>query len=157
VRTETRVDAVLGSPPGFVPDVVALGRAVNAAKRERVIAAIRSRNPHLRVVDGMAPITALLVAQVQEAITVPDSAERLVERAMFESAGNRVVLHLSRAALVEVTMHRLDPLYRAHELRVFDGQLGPGRHNLPIAGRVGRGERYVVVRGDGQTAVRREG
>lgn len=154
-RTATRLETAL--MPAAVPDIVALGRAINVAKRERIIAAIRGQNPDLRVVDGMAPITALLVAQVQEAITASDPAARLVQRAMFESAGNRVVLELNRAAAVEVMVHRLDPLYRAYELPVFQGPLGPGRHNLPIAGRVGRGERFVVVNGDGQTTVRREG
>ncbi|NED99633.1 hypothetical protein [Phytoactinopolyspora halotolerans] len=134
-------------------DVLALGRAVRGAKRETVVTALKDQNPALKVVDGLAPIPPLIVAQIQEAISIPSGGQKIVASAMYEQVNNRVVLMMTRPAEVGVMMHRLDPLYRMHQTPIFAGRLGSGRQNLPIGRKVGRGERYLVVRADQETSV----
>jgi hypothetical protein len=153
VRQETELDQVARHVDASAVDVVALGRAVPGARREAIITALRARNPSLRVVDGLAPITALLVAQVQEALNTPEGVSRIVSSAGIEPDHRRVSVTLRRAADVTVDVHRLDPFYRAHKERVHDGRLNPGRHVLRMKRRRTAGERFLVVRADRQTTV----
>jgi len=153
VSQETDVDRVSNHVDASLVDVVALGRAVTGARRESIVNALRARNPSLRVVEGLAPITPLLVAQIQEALSTPARESRIVSAAGIEPGDRRVMLTLRKAADVTVDLHRLDPLYRAHEERVHSGPLDSGRHILRTKGRVIAGERFLVVRADGQTTV----
>lgn len=153
VRQETELDRVDRHIDASTVDVVALGRGVSGSRRAAIVKSLRSRNPALRVVDGLAPITPLLVAQIQEALSTPAGESRIVSSASIEPGDRRVSLTLRRQANVIVDLHRLDPLYRAHRERVHDGPLSPGRHILPTKGRVTAGERFIVVRADRQTTV----
>jgi hypothetical protein len=153
VRQETEPDKVGSHVDASMVDVVALGRALTPARRETIVKTLRARNPSVRVVEGLAPITPLLLAQIQEALNTPARESRIVSAAGIEHGDRRVSLMLRRPANVTVDLHRLDPLYRAHEERVYSGQLDSGRHNLRIKGRVTAGERFLVVRADGQTTV----
>jgi hypothetical protein len=153
VRQETELDRVASHVDASAVDVVALGRGVTGARREKIVKTLRARNPSLRVVDGLAPITPLLVAQIQEAVSTPSPESRIVSAAGIESGDRRVSVTLRRAANVTVDLHRLDPLYRAHEERVHTGPLNPGRHILSRKRRVTAGERFLVIRADGQTTV----
>lgn len=146
VRARTSID-------GAAVDVVALGRAVRGAKREDLVTALKAQNPRLKVVDGLAPIPALLVAQIQEAVNAPAKSARIVSSAIYEQGINRVVLMMRRSAEVSVVLHRLDPLYRIYQMPIFSGRLGDGRQHIPIGRKVGRGERYLVVRADQETSV----
>ncbi len=134
-------------------DVVALGRAVRGNKREELVVALRAQNPRLKVVDGLAPIPALLVAQVQEAVGTPSAGERVVASAFYEQGINRVVLLMRKSAEVGIILHRLDSLYRVHQTPIFSGRLGEGRQNIPIGRKIGRGERYLVVSADHEVSV----
>ena len=153
VRQETDLDGVRTGFDGSTVDVVALGRAVTGAKRDAIVEALRAKNPALRVVDGLAPITPLLVAQVQEALTAPSQEARIVSAAWLDPADRGVLLTLRRPANVTVDLHRLDALYRAHQERVHEGKLGRGRHIFPTKGRKTYGERFLVIRADAQTTV----
>ncbi len=153
VRQETDLDGVRTGFDGSTVDVVALGRAVTGATRDAIVDALRAKNPALRVVDGLAPITPLLVAQVQEALTAPPQETRIVSAAWLDPADRGVLLTLRRPANVTVDLHRLDALYRAHQEHVHEGKLDRGRHILPTKGRKSYGERFLVIRADAQTTV----
>ncbi|MGH8824351.1 MAG: hypothetical protein ACRDVN_07740 [Jiangellaceae bacterium] len=153
VRQETDLDRIRTHVDVSTVDVLALGRAVTGARREELVAALRARNPALRVVDGLAPITPLLVAQIQEALTAPGMESRIVAAAGVEVSDRSVAISLRRPADVTVVYHRLDSLYRAHEQLLHSGPLGRGHHWFPVKGTVTRGERFLVVRADRQTTV----
>jgi hypothetical protein len=148
-ETEDRAGSLAG---GDTVDVVALGRAVTGSRRDTIVRELRARNPSLRVVDGLAPITPLLVAQIQEALTVP-AREPIIVSAGVDPSDRSVLLKLRRSANVTVVLYRLDLLYRAHEEHVHSGRLDRGSHVLPTKGRVTAGERFLVVRADDQTTV----
>jgi len=154
VRQETELDRVNTQVDGSTIDVVALGRAVTGARRQTIVTALRARNPALRVVNGLAPITPLLVAQIQEALGAGSKEPPIVSAAGIEHGDLRVSLTLRRAANVTVDLFRLDYLYRAHEERVYDGPLDRGEHMLNTRSRVTSGERFLVIRADDQTTVR---
>jgi hypothetical protein len=153
VREETDLDRVRTHVDGSTIDLVALGRGVTGTHRATIIRALRARNPTLRVVDGLAPITAVLVAQVLEALATPPVESRIVASAGIDPSDRRVLLTLRQAAHVTVDLHRIDNLYRAHQERVHDGRLDRGRHVLPTRSRMTSGERFLVVRADDQMTV----
>jgi hypothetical protein len=153
VREETDVDRVQAGVDGASVDIVALGRTFSPAKRDRLVSALRMQNPSLRVVQGLAPIPSLVVAQVQEAVTAPNRDDRIVGAAAHERGDNSIVLILRRPAHVDVTLLRLDPVYRVHHLDVYTGPLDKGKQRLPLGRRIGRGERFLVVQADGEVTV----
>jgi hypothetical protein len=152
VREETDVERA-ASLDASAYDVVAVGRAVTGSKRTDLIRRLRATNPRIKVVEGLAPITGLLVAQVEEALTSPGPDASVVGKASLETINERVVLTLRRACETSVVLHRLDMMYRAHETRVHDGPLMRGKNFLPVRGRISRGERFLVVRANGETTV----
>jgi hypothetical protein len=149
-ETEDRAGSLAG---GDTVDVVALGRAVTGTRRDTIVRELRARNPSLRVVDSLAPITPLLVAQIHEALTVPSREPAIIISAGVDPSDRSVLLKLRRSANVTVDLYRLDLLYRAHEEHVHSGRLDRGSHVLPTKGRVTAGERFLVVRADDQTTV----
>lgn len=154
VREETSIDRIKSTVDGATLDVVAMGRTIKSGKREDLVMSLRAQNPDIKVVDGLAPIVPLVVAQVREALVPAGPGGRIVADAAYEEANNRVVLITNRRADVGVTLHRLDSLHRAHEVPVYVGPLGRGTHNLPLFRPFGRGERFIVVDADAETTTR---
>lgn len=153
VREETDVDRATSAVDGASIDILALGRTFSGSKRQRIVAALKAQNPRLKVVEALAPIPELVVAQVREAVNTPNRDTRIIGAAAYERGDNSIVLILRRAAHVDVTLFRLDPMYRVHRLDAFTGPLSNGRQRLPLGRRVGRGERFLVVQADQETTV----
>jgi hypothetical protein len=153
VHEETDIEKVKSTYDGANLDVLAVGRAVRQAKREDLVTALRMQKPTLTVVDGFAPMVPILVAQVREALSVKGTP--IVGDAGFEDANNRVVLVINQHADVSITLYRLDPLHRVQEVPVYVGPLERGTHNLPLLKPLShRGERFLVVKANDQTAAR---
>ncbi len=157
VHAETDFDRLTTAIDGTSVDILTIGRKFSGSRSERVISALRAQNPDLRVVQALAPIPELVVAQVQEAATTPPPDVRIVGAAAYERGDNSIVLILRRTANIDVSLYRLDPMYRVHRLDAFTGPLSGGRQRLPLGRRVGRGERFLVVRADGETTVHQLG
>jgi hypothetical protein len=153
VREETDINRARSQIDGATVDVLAVGRTIKPAHRDELFRTLRAKNPKLRLVEGMAPITPLIVAQIEEALTTPSRDARAVGSAYLEIPNRRIVVTMRKAAESVVVMHRLDLLYRAHEMNVHQGPLARGRNYLPVRGKYQRGERYIVVRAAGQTSV----
>lgn len=153
VREETDAARARAEVDGATVDVLAVGRSVKPDRRNELIRTLLSRNSALQVVNALAPITEVVVAQVQEALTSPEPGRRIVANAALETINSRVVVILRRPANTTVTLYRLDMFYRAHEMRVHDGPLVKGRNYLHVRGRYARGDRFLVVQADGQTSV----
>lgn len=153
VHEETDIEKVKSTYDGFSLDILVLGRSVRQAKREDLVATLRVQNPKLSVVYGYAPIVPIFVAQVREAVSVTGAP--IVGDAAFENANNRVVLVMNQQADVSVTLYHLDTWQRTHEVPVYVGPLNRGTHNLPLFKPLSRrGERFLVVKADHQTAAR---
>ncbi|HEX6195208.1 MAG TPA: hypothetical protein VFZ37_04825 [Jiangellaceae bacterium] len=152
VHEETDV-AQAAALDGANYEVLAIGRAISSSKRSELISRLRKVNPRLKVVEGLAPITPLLVAQVEEALTSPGPDASVVGKATLETVNSRVVLTLRRPCETQVVLHRLDMFYRAHEIEVHHGPLVRGKNFLPVGGRITHGERFLVVRAKGETTV----
>jgi hypothetical protein len=153
VREETDIDRARRQIDGATVDVLAVGRAIKPAQRDELYQTLRAKNPRLQLVQGLAPITPLLVAQIEEALTTPSRDTRVVGSVHLEIPNQRIVVTMRRPAEATVVMHRLDMLYRAHEMDIHRGPLARGRNFLPVRGQYQRGERYIVVRAVGETSV----
>jgi hypothetical protein len=92
---------------------VAFGRAVGEADRDRMKEAFTAANPDVAYVDGLAPITPLLVAQFEEALDRRSETERKI--GTLVAAGGRIELELRAPTRVVVTAYRLTRLYRTRD------------------------------------------
>jgi hypothetical protein len=86
-------------------DAVAFGRAVSEADRTRMKSAFKAVNPSVVLVDGLAPITPLLVAQFEQALAERGAADRHIGD--VTASRNRLDFQLRTAAHVRVLTYRL--------------------------------------------------
>ncbi|TJZ56907.1 oxidoreductase [Streptomyces piniterrae] len=148
---------------GAAPDelrsygAVALGRGVDEAERAAVRQAFADAGSTAVLVDGLAPIVPLLVAQIEEALDRCPQDERRLLRLVAERDGDTLTATLTVAipCRVRLTGYRLDRLYRTRTTELFDGQLAAGEHELAVDGLAG--EAFVVARTTGGVLVARVG
>jgi hypothetical protein len=94
-------------------DIVSFGRAIDDAVRRSVMDAARSRNPRAQRVDGLAPVTDLLVVQCEwagrRATGETDGDPAVLVEAVPQP--RVVVRRVGGTADVEVMRHRLTPWF----------------------------------------------
>lgn len=124
-------------------DAVAFGRAVGEQDRARIKEAFRAANPTVAFVDGLPPITPLLVAQFEQALDRrPEDEPRLGDVTVSEG---RIQFELRSQVRVRVAVYRLTRLYRTRTEQL----LAPGIHTVDLRPRIARAkEAFAVVRAD---------
>ena len=134
--------------------VVAFGRAVKAADRERMRRAFAEADPDVVFVDGYAPIIPLLVAQCEQALDRrPLGRRTLVDAAVRAGI---VDLELRGPCALRITAYRLDALFRTHEKVIFDREVDAGPHSAALGPRTARSRNaFVVIRAGDETAALR--
>ncbi|WP_329125953.1 oxidoreductase [Streptomyces sp. NBC_01465] len=126
---------------------VAFGRAVGEEKRSAVREAFSRAGADVAYVDGLAPIIPLLVAQIEHALDrSPLEQRRLTGLLVAEGEASVEVTSTCR---VRLTAYRVDRLNRVRAQEVFDAELGPGTHRIPLDARATKGESFVVARTTG--------
>jgi hypothetical protein len=106
--------------PGDV-DLVAFGRGVGSKDRSRLRADFSNGNPAVLFVDGLAPITPLLVAQVQAAFSAQPQQARVLEQ--LTAGDGALTIGVRDDSDVEVTVYRLDRLFREISSKSVDEPL----------------------------------
>jgi hypothetical protein len=109
---------------------MAFGRAVPEPDRARMKEAFRAANPTVAFVDGLAPITPLLLAQFEQALDRRPEHERALGE--VTAADGRIKLDLRSQARVRVTVYRLTRLHRTHIEQLLDQRLTPGIHTVDL-------------------------
>ncbi len=110
-------------------------------------AAFRQANPDVAFVDGLAPITPLLVAQFEQALDHrPEQDRRLSDLRVAEGW---VEFRLRADARVRLIAYRLTRLYRTRAEQLLDDRLPPGLHHVELKPRLARAkEAFIVARAD---------
>jgi len=130
--------------PGSV-DLVAFGRGVGDEDRRRLKSDFLRGNPAVLFVDGLAPMIPLLVAQVESAFSSQLRDARLVRQ--VASSGGELSVGVRDDCDVEVTLYRLDRLYRTHRDTLFSRRVSSGTQCIPLDRRAARrGLKFAVVR-----------
>jgi hypothetical protein len=132
--------------------LVAFGRAVRSADRERLRRSFTAADPDVVFVDGYAPIIPLLVAQFEQAL----DRRPLGRRAIVDAAvrGGIVDVELRVVCRLAITTYRLDVLYRTHEKILFDREVEAGAHSAALGSRTVRSRNaFVVIRAGDEAAV----
>lgn len=149
------VDSVLSQDLGKLPEAdaadlsqfgaVVFGRAVPRHSRLAMIETLTAANPDIIEVQGMAPMTELLVAQVQQALDQRPTRDRFIVDLHY--LDNQLSMVLAAPANVEVIVLRLDVMYRTHRDVVFGERLNAGRHTVDIDPLYARAkESFIIVR-----------
>jgi hypothetical protein len=126
---------------------VAFGRAVAEEDRARMKDAFRAANPAVAFVDGLAPITPLLVAQFEQVLDRRPEYDRRLGGVTVSDG--RIEFELRSQARVRVTVYRLTRLYRTRTEQLLDERLAAGIHAVDLNPRIARAkEAFVVVRPD---------
>ncbi|KOV57613.1 oxidoreductase [Streptomyces sp. NRRL WC-3618] len=130
---------------------VAFGRAIEETERAAVRHSFDRAGVDVAYVDGLAPIVPLLVAQIEHALDRSPLERRRLTRLV--AADGEAGIEVTSTCRVHLTAYRLDRLYRAHTLEVFDGILEPGRHRIPLDAKAVKGESFIVARTTGTVLV----
>lgn len=129
-------------------DLVAFGRGVGGEDRRRLKSDFLRGNPAVLFVDGLAPLIPLLVAQVESAFSSQRREARLVRQ--VASGGGELSVGVRDDCDVEVTLYRLDRLYRTHRDILFSRRVSSGTQRIPLDRRAARhGRKFAVVRANG--------
>lgn len=142
------VDAMAAHLRGERFDVLAFGRAVDDEVRRHLMDAARSRNPRAQRVDGLAPITELLVAQVELAARRAQALTDTDPAVVIEAVPDPAVVVRTVSDDVEVVRYQLSAFLRS---RVSPMQVDrEGTDAVAFFGRrpSGRGD-FVSIRVDG--------
>jgi hypothetical protein len=141
-------DDIAGASQRFQPsgvDLVAFGRGVSGADRTRLKAGFLAGNPAVRFVDGLAPIIPLLVAQVEGAFSARLGNAGVLDQAA--SGDGELTIDVRDDCDLEVTLYRLDRLYRSHRNVLLSERVPRGRRSIPLGTRgARRGATFAVVR-----------
>ncbi|MFI9202121.1 oxidoreductase [Streptomyces sp. NPDC053048] len=128
---------------------VAFDRTVGEEERAAVRAAFAAAGGTAAFVEAPAPVAAVLVARLEQALQHPPGGERRLTGLSAVPGEARV--ETATACRVRVTGYRAGRLRGTRVLELFDGRLEPGSHRVPLGPRVA----FVVARTYGHVLVTR--
>ena len=124
-------------------DVIAFGRGVSLENRHRLKEEYRTQNPDVKFVDGLAPITNLLVDQIKCAF-MPNHVVPVVVRR--DSSDGLVVESRERCRL-RIRHYGLNWLFQSRESVLADQPIDEGMYRFPVKRSGGR--QFIVAEQDG--------
>ncbi|MFI9237688.1 oxidoreductase [Streptomyces sp. NPDC053079] len=128
---------------------VAFDPAVGEEERAAVRAAFAAAGHDAGFVEAPAPLLAVLVAQVEQALQpLPDGRHRLTT---LTAAAGEARLEVAAACRVRLTGYGRGPLRRPRARELLDDGLEPGPHRVPLGARLA----FVVARTYGEVLVAR--
>ncbi|MBA0052268.1 oxidoreductase [Streptomyces sp. AJS327] len=151
VSAEISHEAPVGASPDELRSygAVLVGRGLAEDERTAIRGAFEAAGARAAYVEGLAPVIPVLVAQTEQALDHGESGQR--QLAGLEVTREAVTVTTDVACRVQLTVYRLDRLYRTRARELCDAQLEPGRHRLDLDG--GRGGAYVVARAPSRVLV----
>ncbi|MET9297251.1 oxidoreductase [Streptomyces sp. NPDC003077] len=130
---------------------VVFERGVGEERRTAVRKAFLAAGSSAVLVDGLAPVVPLLVAQIEQALDrCPQDQRRLLRLA---AVPGEATLALAAPCRVRLTAYRVGRVTRARPAELFDAEMGPGEHRVPVDVRATKGEAFVVARTTGSVLV----
>ena len=116
-------------------DLLVFGGMVPPDAKQRLRDEVSRRNDRVRFVQGLAGIPGMIAAQVEQAVAGrPDDASRVT----YDAQDRSFVLDLDLDAPAAVVVDAFwatsftPPEPTSTQARVFAGELGPGRHVVPL-------------------------
>ena len=132
IEADLAQDVTVVRPDGLRQyDAIAFGRAVKEDDRARMRAVFTAANPSAMFIDGLAPITSLLVAQFEEALGALEAREKQIGH--VRASVDRLEFELRAPARMRAAAYNLTLLYRTRVLELLDRRLDAGPHHLPLA------------------------
>jgi hypothetical protein len=105
----------------------------------------RDRHEERLFVDGLAPVIPLLVAQVESAFSSRNRDSGVLER--VTASDGELTITVRDDCDLEVTLYRLDRLYRTHRDVLLSQRVSAGTRSVPLGGwATRRGAKHAVVR-----------
>jgi len=124
-------------------DIIVFGRGVSPESKERLKQAYREQNPNVTIVDGLAPITNLLVDQIKLAC-LPDDVLPVRPETDRE---RHLVIETRESCHLTIKHYTLNWLFQSKETVLVNETVDAGRHKFPFKRSGGRN--FVTVLQDG--------
>lgn len=124
-------------------DIIAFGRGVSADNKQRLKQVYKEQNPDIRFVDGLAPITNLLVDQVKLAC-LPDHYTP-INMEMDNDSG--IVVESQADCRLTIKHYTLNRLFQSKEKVAADQHIDKGSYRFPV--KTSRGRNFLVAVQDG--------
>ncbi|MEU7134457.1 oxidoreductase [Streptomyces sp. NPDC046261] len=128
---------------------VAFAPAVGEEERAAVRAAFAAAGHDAGFVEAPAPLLAVLLAQVEQALQPPPDGRRRLSG--LTAAAGEARVEVAAPCRVRLTGYGSGPLRRTRARELFDDRLEPGPHRVPLGARLA----YVVARTYGEVLVAR--
>lgn len=121
-------------------DVIAFGRGVSKENKKIFKGQFKTQNPAISFMDGLAPITNLLIDQIKLALKPVESPKLSV---VFTTSENLTISTDDSIYLIG-KLYRLNWLYQARENIIFNEHFDKNSKTYPIPKQ--RGERFLVIK-----------
>lgn len=129
-------------------DIIAFGRGVSPENKQRLKQTYKEQNPKIQFVDGLAPITNLLVDQIKWAC-VPDHESSIKAKVTFDGA-NGIRVETRTSCRLTVKHYTLNWLFQSKERVVADQQIDGGTYRFSL--KPSRGRNFLVIMQDGMVS-----
>lgn len=127
-------------------DILVFGGMVPPDTKEYLRQEIRTRNPGLTFVQGLAGIAGLIAAQVECVAGADAAGETAIS---YDAAGRTVEVGMTDSARVTVEAYWLTswtpPQPKSTSMRVFDAELDGGVHTIPLPAEVPFEASFITV------------
>ncbi|MDJ1131074.1 oxidoreductase [Streptomyces iconiensis] len=141
ISAEISRDAALASAEELNSyGAVAIGSSIGAEEQAAVRAAFAAAGSDATIVDGLAPIVPVLVAQIEAALDRSAYGQR--QLTALDASGGTATLTVGTPCRVQLTAYRVDRLNRTHTYDLLDTQLTAGEHHIDLPPRAA----HVVAR-----------
>ena len=112
-------------------DLVAFGRGVDQPTSARLRASFSAQNPAIRFVDGLAPVTALLVKQIKLALSDEGVQEKKLVDFEYQRIGPfQVRIVLTEACQLTIDLYQLDAVHNTQKKTLISQYITAGAHTF---------------------------
>lgn len=125
-------------------DIIAFGRALSDRQKDELEVIYNKQNPNLSFVRGLAPITPLLVAQVEAAIT-DKKPDKLLSGVAYNRGQNQLVLNAAAKTNVSIRAWWLTWLFRAKNQSITKQSLVPGQQTIDVPVELAGKKSFLVL------------
>lgn len=114
-------------------DLVAFGRGVDEATNAKLRVEFTAQHPGIQFVDGLAPVTPLLVKQIKQALINKLTTEKAITAFTYQLAQN---LQINVTTVIDgqltVDLYQLDAVHHTEQKTLISQSVKAGNHTFLI-------------------------
>lgn len=115
-------------------DLIAFGRGIDEETKTVLKADFSTKKPTVHFVDGLAPVTSLLVKQIKQTLANTSAFDKALVRFTRQPADDLLIdVTVTVACQLSITLYQLDAVHRTEQKTLVSEYILAGNHTFRIA------------------------